>query len=330
MNDAPMEEVWFLYQGGQLTGPLGQAAAAARCQGVDAEHGLLLWCQGAADWLPARLFTADFPEPDAFRATSLARQTAWHYAQEKETRGPVSEPFLRHLLQTDALPPQTLVWHQGLPQWQPATAFPHLFNRPPLPDQASPLRCAHCGRLAAADEGLFHAGNFCCAACKTPYFAALAEQGTAPVALGQPGGFLLRLAAKLADGLLLYVLCLPLNLLHLLLGLPGLQNTGDLRDLLAFASAGLVINLLSVVLQLAYSGYFLSTRAATPGKLLLKLQVVRSDGRRLTFWRGVFRSLAESFGAMLCGIGYLMILTNPEKCGLHDYLCDTRVIHKSP
>lgn len=330
MTEPQTDQAWFLYQDGHVTGPLGQAAAAARCQTESPERNSLLWFRGAADWLPAHRFAAIFPAPAEFCAASLAQQTAWHYAQELETLGPVPEPLLRHLLQAGTLARQSLVWHQGLTQWQPATDFPHLFSLPPLPDQAQPLRCVHCGHFAPAGEGLFHAGNFCCAACKTPYFAALAEQGEPPASLGQPAGFLLRLAAKIVDGLLLYVLCLPFNLLHLLLAAPLWQATPELSGVLGTLSGTILVNLLSVMAQLAYSGYFLSTRAATPGKLLLQLQVVRRDGRRLTFWRGVARSLAESFGAMLCGIGYLMILTNQEKCGLHDYLCDTRVIKKTP
>lgn len=58
------------------------------------------------------------PPPPPPIATTGA--IAWHYAVERTVHGPVAEPELRHLLRTRALDAQTLVWSEGMAEWQRA------------------------------------------------------------------------------------------------------------------------------------------------------------------------------------------------------------------
>ncbi|NOY00031.1 MAG: RDD family protein [Verrucomicrobia bacterium] len=44
----------------------------------------------------------------------------WHYSQQKEQRGPVSEPQLIGLLESGELSSDTLVWCEGMVDWVPA------------------------------------------------------------------------------------------------------------------------------------------------------------------------------------------------------------------
>jgi hypothetical protein len=51
---------------------------------------------------------------------------SWHYAVGNQQRGPVDEPTLRDLLRRGDLAPTTLVWTDGMPEWQPARDIPEL------------------------------------------------------------------------------------------------------------------------------------------------------------------------------------------------------------
>ncbi|MCL2716495.1 MAG: DUF4339 domain-containing protein [Alphaproteobacteria bacterium] len=82
--------------------------------------------------------------------------TDWHYASGQQAKGPVSLQHLRHLLSLGRLGPDTMVWTQGMAQWQKAseTALlaeppppgiaPAQSSLPPGPDSPSPdFRFAH-------------------------------------------------------------------------------------------------------------------------------------------------------------------------------------------
>ena len=66
----------------------------------------------------------------------------------------------------------------------------------------------------------------------------------------------------------------------------------------------------------------------TLGKRAMNLRVVSADGQKLTILNVVYR---ETIGRFLCslsvGIGYIIAGVDREKRGLHDILCDTRVIY---
>jgi uncharacterized RDD family membrane protein YckC len=85
-----------------------------------------------------------------------------------------------------------------------------------------------------------------------------------------------------------------------------------------------------LVLLFFYFGWFYSEKGATPGKLLLNLQVVQSDtGERLTYLRAFLR---ETLGKMISGVllclGFLIAAFRNDHRALHDMIFDTRVIEK--
>jgi len=89
-----------------------------------------------------------------------------------------------------------------------------------------------------------------------------------------------------------------------------------------------IVTLIGIGMNMVYSGYFLSTRGATPGKMVIGLQVIRSDGSGITFGRGAGRQAAHMVSGMLLGIGYMIAGFDDQKRALHDHICDTRVIYK--
>lgn len=88
-------------------------------------------------------------------------------------------------------------------------------------------------------------------------------------------------------------------------------------------------DILLYVLQVLYFILCTYYTGTTLGKKALNLRVVCADGEeKLSFLNVVYR---ETIGRFLCGmtmgIGYIMVGIDQEKKGLHDMLCDTRVVY---
>ena len=79
-------------------------------------------------------------------------------------------------------------------------------------------------------------------------------------------------------------------------------------------------------LPLCYNTFFIGAFGATPGKMALKLRVLRSGGDRLSYRRSFCRHLAELLSSAMLLLGYVMALFDDERRTLHDRICDTRVV----
>lgn len=75
----------------------------------------------------------------------------WYYQQNDAAQGPVSEDIFRAKIADGTIGPDTLVWHAGMPEWQPrSVAVPSQVNGPvppPAPDVFVPA-----GPTATFDE----------------------------------------------------------------------------------------------------------------------------------------------------------------------------------
>lgn len=133
-------------------------------------------------------------------------------------------------------------------------------------------------------------------------------------------GFWIRVVACLLDSLLVGTVqfCIVL-----VLGLAGGALTGG-DDGMAM---GLVTWLCSTAVGLTYYIFFTGYNGQTPGKMALRIQVVRSDGTPMSYGRAFLREVPGKFlSAILLGIGYLMVAFDRNKQGLHDRIAGTYVI----
>jgi uncharacterized membrane protein len=63
----------------------------------------------------------------------------WYYAENNEQKGPVNESELKTQLAGNRLPPDTLVWSDGMANWTPANQVPAFsFRPPPVPAASQP------------------------------------------------------------------------------------------------------------------------------------------------------------------------------------------------
>lgn len=67
---------------------------------------------------------------------------------------------------------------------------------------------------------------------------------------------------------------------------------------------------------------------ATVGKHLLRLKVVRTDGKRLSPWHSAWRNLLRATVFLSVGISYLVGLIHPQRATFHDLMSSTRVIRE--
>jgi uncharacterized RDD family membrane protein YckC len=65
---------------------------------------------------------------------------------------------------------------------------------------------------------------------------------------------------------------------------------------------------------------------ATLGKIALGIKVVDQNNQRLQFNKALLRNLSKLLSSFLLGIGYIMIIFDERKQGLHDKIADTFVV----
>ena len=138
-------------------------------------------------------------------------------------------------------------------------------------------------------------------------------------------GFWVRLAAYCIDSVIVFA-----GLLVVRLFLSGITAVVE-----GTAFGGNVLfhyTLKDIILYVFHVLYFILCTyltGTTLGKRAMNLRVVSADwGQRLSLLDVVYR---ETVGRFLCslsiGIGYIIVGFNGEKRGIHDMLCDTRVIY---
>jgi uncharacterized RDD family membrane protein YckC len=171
-----------------------------------------------------------------------------------------------------------------------------------------------------------------CPFCKDAYAQKLRE-GVAPAGFVRFGGFWMRFLAALIDGI---ILAIPMGILQaVLVATMGLSMSNMTPDtppdqILAtlapmFGMIGLAM-IFSTVLGCSYETFFLVKFGATPGKMAMGLKVVRPDGSGIQIGRAVGRYFAKMLSGMILYIGYIMVGFDSQKRGLHDMICETRVI----
>jgi uncharacterized RDD family membrane protein YckC len=84
---------------------------------------------------------------------------------------------------------------------------------------------------------------------------------------------------------------------------------------------------LTFLLTITYQWYFLTKyQGQTPGKMLLGIRVVKTDGSALSTLDSIVRTLGYTLNWILLGIGWLLAFWDKNHQGLHDRMADTYVV----
>jgi len=257
--------------------------------------------------------------------------TQWYYANSKnETQGPVDARIIREKLASGELKPTSLVWHEGMAEWQPlaplqaelsaadapATPVPSPVEHPATspPEPASPY-AAPSSTLSVGDGTVASSGD------EIVY-----------------AGFWKRVAANVIDGLLVNAVSFALMMIVgpifgisaiAMLGIPEGGWANPDMAAVGFTAAEAIVQLALMALTMAYFAWFHSSHnMATLGKMAVGIKVVRPDGTPITLARGIGRYFAFMLSSFTLGIGLLMAAFTGRKQALHDMICDTLVVDK--
>jgi uncharacterized RDD family membrane protein YckC len=177
-------------------------------------------------------------------------------------------------------------------------------SRPAAPS----LPCGHCGSKIPA-------GVKFCPACGAivdipppPPGGPAAPPPPFETARAAYGGFWIRVAAALIDGVVLNVALIPFYLVLTPFG----------GGIVEFAAGWLYPALMEC-----------SSRQATLGKMACGLKVTDMEGRRISFGRAAARNLAMFISAIAFCVGFIMVGLTQKKQGLHDVIAGTLVVRES-
>ncbi len=256
---------------------------------------------------------------------------AWYYARGDERMGPVEDADMEQLVASGAVNAQTLVWQEGMADWQPygsidGVAVPDTDLPASLFGEQSAQSCAECGRTFASDEMLSYENHWVCADCKDVFFQRIREGG-GPLTQLRYGGFWIRFCARMIDVIILGFVSIIQSLVQTaLVGSAGLRFDGTTGATDYIVAA--VVWFISIAIALSYEAFFVGKYAATPGKMIFGLRVVMSDGGRVSYPRAIGRYFAAWLSYITLLIGYIIAAFDDEKRALHDHICDTRVVRK--
>ncbi|PZU27720.1 MAG: RDD family protein [Stenotrophomonas sp.] len=262
----------------------------------------------------------------------------WYYADaQRERHGPIEADALREKFRAGEIDLDTLVWREGMQQWQPLSAIADELQLVTQANTGIDLRQDYAAieNGTAAEPAIVRA-----ATAHSPYSA----PGSMPVdqnhvvtggAIVQ-AGFLRRFAASVIDsivtGVVSAVLLIPIALVMgvSLAGMAGseLANAGAM---LAFY--GIYMGICILVPATYFGWMHSSNNLASLGKMAVGAKVVRSNGERISFWRAFLRYIAMiGLAVISCYISLLvsaiMVGVTERKQSLHDMICDTVVVDK--
>ena len=238
----------------------------------------------------------------------------WYYALNGQQLGPVPEQELARLAAAGSINTGTLVWRDGLADWQPLGAV--------LP-----------AALGAAAADVPQIGGFALPAAQKDLVVQQMREGVLNTLPGtvEYGGFWIRFVAKIIDNLIVLAMIIAcMVILGVILTASGIKLVPDPNNqkelptgmmIMIFSYYGLAFGL-----NLLYNILLVAKYGATWGKMALGLKVVKDDGGKVSGGRATGRAFAEMVSGMTMLIGYIIAAFDQEKRSLHDHICSTRVI----
>lgn len=136
----------------------------------------------------------------------------------------------------------------------------------------------------------------------------------------QLGGFWLRVIAYVLDILIITTVTGAVNLI-----ITG--QKGSVWTLFSIGSASTIIDWVNIVLFWGYNVAMVGIFGATIGKMALGLKVVQADLEKPDWLTVIVREIVgKTISLILLGFGFLMVIWDDKRQGLHDKIAETIVI----
>ena len=192
--------------------------------------------------------------------------------------------------------------------------------------QSNTVYCAECGRPSTPAQLVPFGELMICPICQEGH----RHKALGAAAANPYGGFWIRVVAAVIDIIILGIAAGVLQsvIFGSIFRTPRLEPGAPI-DITAlaplFASFGAAW-LVQIAMAACYEGFFIARLAATPGKMAMGLKVVCADGTPVSLGRAFGRYFAKILSGMILCIGFIIVGFDSQKRGLHDMICDTRVV----
>ena len=256
---------------------------------------------------------------------------AWYYAEAGQQTGPIDDTQLEQLVQSGRIQSETLVWREGMANWQPYNqvrsssqgAGPALATAVASPGAAATgqVVCAECGGAFNAQDTIAYGNARVCAKCKPAFIQKLAEGARVNTGDLVYAGFWTRFGAVFIDGILLGVVNMGIGFIG------GLAFASTMRTPSAgFLVLQVVLTFINLCIGVTYETVLIGKYGATLGKMACKIKVVTAEGGQVSYPLALGRYFAKMLSALILMVGYVMAAFDDERRALHDRICNTRVI----
>jgi uncharacterized RDD family membrane protein YckC len=236
----------------------------------------------------------------------------WYYALNGQQLGPVSEQELLQLAAQGTISGGSLVWREGMGDWQPLSAA---------------LPAAQTATATAVGAPVI--GGYAVPEAHKDLVVQQMREGVSPMLPGAMNyaGFWIRFVAKFIDGIILAVPSFAIQF-ALGMGISATMDTSNPNPEInpAQISMMLLSMVIGIGIQVLYNGLLVAKYGATWGKMALGLKIVNDDGSKVSTGKAIGRVFAELVSGFTCYIGYIIAGFDSEKRSLHDHICSTRVI----
>ena len=247
----------------------------------------------------------------------------WYYVDAGKQAGPVDDPQLEELRTKGMVQPETLIWREGMANWQPyGQVFPSATGGAAFAPAGQAV-CAECGQLFDLQNMIAYGNFHVCAKCKPIFVQKLAEGAQLRTGPLNYAGFWIRFGAVFLDGIIMWIVNMVLAVIG---GLSFGQALGIQPKPLDARLA--IIFILQMCIPMIYEIIMIGKYGATVGKMACNIKVVTAEGGKVSYLRSIGRHFAKFLSAIICLIGYIMAGFDEEKRALHDRICNTRVVLK--
>lgn len=241
----------------------------------------------------------------------------WFYIDTSITdgdrrQGPFSIDEIRNFVQDGKIKDETLVWHSGETNWKAWKDYPEASEEPEPTEEEL---------LKQTIETLLQS----------------------KLNRKRYAGFFVRANAFIIDNLILSIIGAVFLYIISLAGVVDLAAASEIAN--QYIESPTSTELISKALELpgmstfftiwsfVQAIYFIVFHAvwgATPGKKLFHIHVEMASGEKLSWAFSIFRFIASILTQatlIFYGLGYLIVLIDPQKRALHDFIARTRVVH---
>ena len=243
----------------------------------------------------------------------------WFYIDTSITdgdrrQGPYSIDEIRDFVNEGKIKNETLVWHTGEANWKAWKDFPEA-SEPPEPSEEELLKQTIETLLQSRMNRKRYAGFFV-----------------------RANAFIIdNIILSIFGALFLYVMSLAgmldLTAVSEIVNqyIENPTSTELVSKALEIPGMSAFFTIWSFV-QAVYFIVFHAVWGATPGKKLLHIHVEMANGEKLSWAFSIFRfiaSIVTQATLIFYGLGYLIVLIDPQKRALHDFIAQTRVVHNA-